>query len=709
MGPALASLAESLQQIHSPEEVVDFLMVRVVNALVTQLGLSFADASHLPLESNPLSLEPAQCRALADLETLDWTQIEPEFLGALFEETLALNPRKRKRLGAHYTPRIQVERLVIPTLIAPLRQDWEACINLAEVDEFLDRLSSIRVLDPACGTGNILCTSYLLLREFEREVLAYRASLVGAAPLERAAAVGVHQLIGIEIDPAAARVARVVLWMAHVQDVHRSRELAGRVKRPTIEVRDALVQIGSETRRSSWPYADFIVGNPPFMGNKVMRSRLGASYVQTLRALYPTVPDSVDFVMFWWHRAAELVRCGSVRRFGFITTNSITQSQNRQVIQAHLDAPDRPLRLLMAIADHPWIDAGAAVRIAMTVGGCTSAEAVVSEVVEGLASGQPVVIRHRRVPVIHADLRADVDVTQAVVLRSNQGLSFQGMNLVGKGFRLTGSEVQKLGFDVHNLPPIIKPYLSAREMMQVRHHRYVIDAYGLTAAQLQSSYPGCYRWLEANVKPQRDQNNRPSRRKNWWLFGETVPRLRTAWSGLERFLITPETSKHRVFDWCFAGTIPDHTLYAIVLPTDAHFGVLQSRIHRVWSLRTGGRLVDRPRYNNTRCFLRFPFPDGSETARHDVGESAGLLLAHRQALCGSEPGLTLTQLANQVGSSKSASNDIQHMRALEHRLNDAVARAYGWPVSLSETEILAELVALNLRHAAREQKGEVPV
>jgi hypothetical protein len=108
-------------------------------------------------------------------------------------------------------------------------------------------------------------------------------------------------------------------------------------------------------RPAEWPVADFIVGNPPFIGKLKMREALGDGYVVALRDTYVDVPDSADFVMYWWHKAASLVGQVSARQFGFITTNSLTMTYNRRVVEAHLQAK-KPVHLRYAIPDHPWVD-----------------------------------------------------------------------------------------------------------------------------------------------------------------------------------------------------------------------------------------------------------------------------------------------------------------------------------------------------------------
>ena len=178
-------------------------------------------------------------------------------------------------------------------------------------------------------------------------------------------------------------------------------------------------------RKAEWPEADFIVGNPPFIGNSRMRSALGEGYAETLRATYPEVPESVDYVMYWWDKAAELARQGAVKRFGFITTNSLTQAFARRVLQRHMDATP-PLSLVFAVPDHPWVDSenGAAVRIAMTVAMKGEHEGRLCTVIKETETGEGSidVLLRTETGRIHADLTTGADVASAKGLLSNQGI-----------------------------------------------------------------------------------------------------------------------------------------------------------------------------------------------------------------------------------------------------------------------------------------------
>jgi hypothetical protein len=330
------------------------------------------------------------------------------------------------------------------------------------------------VLDPACGTGNFLYVSYALLKGLEHEVLeALRVLDLGAQEGldilgER---VVPEQMLGIEIKPWATEIAQLVLWIGHLQWElqHRAHETLSEPLLPsqrTIECRDALIswervvprlgddgepltQWDGETtkihpstgklvpdedarmpivdyegvRRAEWPKVDFIVGNPPFIGNKHMRTRLGDGYVDALRGQYsPEVSNAVDYVTYWWHRAAKRVRDGDVRRFGLITTNTIRQTQNRKTVEKFLTGKP-PLAIAMAVPDHPWVDEGADVRVSMTCvdhANRVSAPRLSIVTSEG-RSHEDVQLQERLVGRIHADLTSGADVSSAVPLRPTTG------------------------------------------------------------------------------------------------------------------------------------------------------------------------------------------------------------------------------------------------------------------------------------------------
>jgi hypothetical protein len=451
--------------------------------------------------------------------------------------------------------------------------------------------------------------------------------------------------------------------------------------------------------------------------------------------------------MYWWEHAAELTRTGMLRRFGLITTNSLRQTFNRKVIERHLGEKP-PLSLVFAVPDHPWVDSadGAAVRIAMTAGAATDELGTFTSVDRespGAEGENTVVLASPRRGEIHADLTVGAKVGSAQRLIANAGLCFQGMNLVGRGFRLTPAEVQQLGYRLDALPDVIKPHRNARDMMQGGDDCYVIDLFGLSADEARERHPTLYQWLLDRVKPERDHNNRAGYRDKWWLFGEARGRLRSSWHGLPRVILTPETSKHRLFEFQSLPFCPDHKLYAICSADAFVLGVLSSGVHARWALRAGGRLGfgNDPTWTNTTCFLPFAFPGPSPEKRARIATLAEQIDAHRKRRQAQHPDLTLTGLYNvleklRTGDPLNAKDKTIHdhglvsvLRELHDELDRAVFEAYGWndlaaelvgkpgattPLpdkpaaqAAAEEELLSRLVKLNAERAAEEARGVV--
>ena len=740
-------------------------------------GGLLSDFTVLPVNGLQLGL-------LKEAAKQNWSRVEPAIFGTLLER--ALNPGERHKLGAHYTPRAYVERLVLPALVEPLRAEWESVRAAAftyaragdlkaardEVNAFHERLCRVLVLDPACGCGNFLYVALEHLKRLEGEVLDVAAQFGESFKLElEAHSVDPHQFLGIEINPRAAAIAELVLWIGYLQWHFRTRGQAMPAepvlkKFKNIECRDAVLaydgepepvrdeagnpvtvwdrhstkkdpvtgrDVPDETKRvalltyrnprpAEWPVADFIVGNPPFLGNKRMRESLGDGYTEALRGTYPAISETADFVVFWWYKAAELARAGRARRFGLITTNSLSQTLNRRVVQEQLDAVP-PLCIVFAIPDHPWVDGteGAAVRIAMTVGTRGGEVGDLSSVVseDPQDDGSALVTLSAKRGKIQADLTAGAEVSRAAKLKANEGICFQGMNLVGEGFRITPEAVKALGLDPQAPPLVIRRYQKGRELVQGGESGLVIDCFGLTEDQVRDRYPRVYQHLLTDVKPERDQNNRASRRKNWWLFGEPVGKLRSALAGLRRYIATLETSKFKPFVFIEGPVIPDHKLYAIASDDALVLGILSSRVHAAYALAAGGTLEDRPTWTNTTTFLPFPFPVCGEPAASLVRNIAERLDAHRKRVQAERPELTLTGLYNVLEKLRTgeALNEkerrihdaglVSVLRQLHDDLDAAVFAAYGWPVSLTDAEILDRLVALNAERAKEEASGVV--
>lgn len=765
---------------------------------------------------DPIPLDASQIQLLMDAAKADWRYVEPAIFGTLLER--ALDPRERHKLGAHYTPRAYVERLVMPTLIEPLREKWntvqvEVEILLqsdtknsedkarATLSDFHQHLCNIKILDPACGSANFLYVALEHLKRLEGEVLnAIRDLSGGQSTLEAEGfTVDPHQFLGIEINPRAAAIAEIVLWIGYLQwhyRIHGKLDLPEPILRDfkNIENRDALIDYDSKEelldengecvtiwdgisfkisaatgklipddsqripvysytnpRKAPWPEADYIVGNPPFIGASTMRRALGDGYVDAVRKTYKgAVPESADFVMYWWNIAAELVKSKqhTAQQFGFITTNSLKQTFNRRVIEPHLNDSKNPLSLIFAIPDHPWVDGndGAAVRISMSVGSSSIGLGKLLKLTreKETPEGTHIISLSSSFGKLLPDLTIGANISGASKLKAVSELSSRGIQLSGAGFIVTKDEAKNLGLgSVINTDNIIHEYRNGRDLAQTPRDVMVIDLFGLTSEQVRDSFPLVYQRILERVKPERDENKRASVRNNWWIFGEARSEWRRMSAGLRRYITTIETAKHRVFTFLDKSILPDNKLVNIALNSGDALGILSSRVHIAWSFRAGSRLGvgNDSVYVKTTCFEKFPFPNLNNEQKYTIGALAEKIDLHRKIQQAQHSKLTLTNTYNvleqlrkdeALNSKEQLINQqglVSILRELHDDLDREVFAAYGWqdladllvgkagattPLSdmsneqaQAEEELLSRLVALNHERAAEEKDGKI--
>ncbi|MFL6765841.1 MAG: class I SAM-dependent DNA methyltransferase [Sphingomicrobium sp.] len=722
-------------------------------------GSLFADTKTYELAK----AERGELLAAAEYE---WKNVEPAIFGTLLEQ--ALTASQRSQLGAHYTPRPYVERIVEATITDVLRPEWEALETsiegmppvpaLARLGDFHDQLASIRVLDPACGTGNFLYVAMEALLGLENKILQAIEDLGGTARSR----VGPGQFHGLEKNPRAAKIAELVLWIGWLR--WNIRNGAGEVQEPILGQR-ANINFGrpggydgvlaesapgvpdfENPRQPDWPEADFIVGNPPYIGGKDIRSELGGDYAEALWEASPAVPGSADLVMHWWNRAANILTTSEtrLRRFGFVTTNSITQVFSRRVVDGWVANDDeaRRLHLVMACPDHPWTKVtrdAAAVRVAMTVAAAGADEGTLLEVEHeaALDTDTPEIRLAITQGRINSNLSIGPDPTQAQPLVSNETIASPGVKLHGNGFIVTAAEAEALGLGRREgLEQHIRPYRNGRDLLQRSRNVMVIDFFGLTENEIRQRFPEVYQHLLLRVwdykafnKKERKwelagrkYNPRETYKKNWWIFGEPRAELRPALAGLGQYIATVETSKHRIFQFLDGAILPDNKLTVIASDDAFHLGVLSSRAHRSWYLANAGMIGvfnEKAVWVKAGCWDPFAFPDVLGARRTEIADLAKELDRTRYEALTEVGGLKMTDIYNWreriAAGEQLKGNDLDRATAARafiiHRLHEqidaAVADAYGWPTDLAPAEIVARLVALNAERAAEEKAGKV--
>jgi hypothetical protein len=699
---------------------------------------------------------------VAEASKLDWSQVEPAILGTLFER--GLDPEKRGQLGAHYTDREKILMVVEPVVMAPLRREFEAMqaqvrellagrtpapftldlrprVNRPKWERdaeavffaFLERLRGVRVLDPACGSGNFLYLTLKLLKDLEKEASQWASQELRITYPQPE--VGPGSVRGIEINPYAAELARVSIWVGHIQ-WHIDNGFGYKrdpILEPldTIECRDAILAYDAEGKPcpADWPEAEFIVGNPPFLGGKLMREGLGDQYVDGVFGAWKgVVARESDLVCYWHEKARQQIESNQTRRAGLLSTNSIRGGPNRRVLERITNSGE----IFMAWSDEPWILDGAAVRVSI-VGQDDGSES------DRFLNGRPV-------SSIYPNLTGglSVDVTVARRMPENAGVAFMA-DTKGGAFDIPGELARKMLTAPSNTngrpnSDVVVPWVNGLDITRRPRDMFIID-FGTTATVVQAAaYEMPFEYVDQHVRPVRILNKRGSYRDVWWRHVEPRPAMRRALATLPRFIGTVVVAKYRLFSWVFHPTLPDHRLIVIARDDDYAFGILHSRLHETWSLRLGtwiGKGND-PQYTPTSTFETFPFPwplntpDAALTPeqcahRDAIGAAAKALDEARQHWLNPPelvrveadvvPSLPPRVLPVDEGAAKELAKrtltNLYNQRPtwlanLHRDLDRAVFAAYGWPDDIEEEELLRRLLALNLERAGvapREQRG----
>lgn len=585
-------------------------------------------------ESPALDLTPGDVQTLIDVSGKQWDSVEPTVFGTLFERSF--DPEKESLIGAHYTGRDDIMLIVEPVVMAPLRREWaqvkadvesqlerrraaktpktKSAADKAIADAlqgFVARLASVRILDPACGSANFLYVALQQLLNLEKEVITFAARpdiALGLFPHVRPT-----QLHGLEINPYAAELAQVVIWIGYLQWMRDNGFVAPRdpILEPlqTIENRDAILDL-SDPRLptpAQWPDADFIIGNPPFLGSKVFRQNgLDDSYISAMYAAYE-LPKTSDLCCYIFEQARRLIERRPAIRAGLLATQGIRGGDNRKVLERIKKSGD----IYMAWSDREWILDGAAVHVSIV----------------GFDGGQD---RTRNldgslVRTINADLTSGTDAASARVLGENENIAYMG-DTKGGAFDLAWTDARNLLAQPNpnslSNAKVLRPWVNGSDVTRRNRGMYIVDFGCDSTIEEAAGYAAPFQKIEQTVKAERATNRREAYARRWWIHVEPRPAMRKA-LGERRFIATPNVTKHRLFSYLESETLPDHQLIAFARSDDYFFGALHSSIHELWARRMGTQLREAEsgfRYTPTTCFETFPLPwsPGREFTEHDT-------------------------------------------------------------------------------------------
>jgi type II restriction/modification system DNA methylase subunit YeeA len=653
-----------------------------------------------------LPLTRMEIATIDKVSRLDWSQVEPAIFGTLFER--GLDPDKRTQLGAHYTDRASIMRLIEPVLMTPLRRDLaatqariEALLTegkkvtartpagkspVAVFNAFLERLRAVRVLDPACGSGNFLYLALQALKDLEREAILW-ASVTMKTPLQFPE-VGPQAVLGIEKNTYAAELARVVIWIGEIQWMLSNGFAYARdpILKPlrTIEERDAVLDLSDpdNPREPDWPDATVIIGNPPFLGAKLLRSHLGGEYVRALFEVYRgRAAGMADFCAYWHEKARAMVESGRVQRVGLLATQGIRGGGSRQTLDRIKESGD----IFLAWSDEPWVLEGAAVHVSF-VGFDDGSEA--EKLLDGMA-----------VESINANLSTGVDLTQASRLSENAGVSFMA-DVKGGPFDISEEVACAMlaspNPDGRSNADVVRPWANGLDITRRPRRIWIID-FGVDMALEEAAlYEAPFEYARTHVKPQRDSSRTTT--SDWWRHERPGHSMREALAGLSRFIATPTLSKHRLFTWLPSGTLADHQLIVFARDDDYFLGVLHSSVHELWARGMGTQLREVEsgfRYTPRTTYETFPMPqDPPPEAEASVASAAQALDRLRNGWLNPE-GITGKELAKRTLTNLYNQRPTWLEQAHE-RLDRAVYAAYAWEYPLPDEEVLLRLLELNL-------------
>ena len=706
-----------------------------------------------------IELQESEAELLLEVAAIDWSNVRPEIFGTLLEHSL--DQRQRRAHGAHFTDPRDIMKIVGPTIAEPWAELIENADSQQGLCDLHARLTRTRVLDPACGSGNFLCVAYMQMKHLEsiilgkidspRQVATDRVSAgqfygIDIDPLSVELAKLTVMIAGILCDKETSREENSLSFesldanfiVGDALIVSESLELTASGKehwrRPMKENGQPVI--------TPWPDVDVIIGNPPFNGAKKLKPGFGDEYADALRAAYPQIPGMADYCVYWFRRAHDhLPTCDSQQpqqgRAGLVGTQNIRNNKSRE---GGLDYIAQSGTIISAVENQPWSgDANVHVSIANWVkhdpGAMNSPQKNGACSVEGLlipsqvklwskvASRPHVKVRRgpnpgstvyelacRKCDYISSALTDGVAVSQAVALVGNtqRQRCFQGVVPGYREFAVEEDQANRLLQLDPACRKLIKPWMTGRDLLtgQGTPSRLVID-FAKRSLDEAACFAAAFEHLKADVLPRvrsAAQDAPPSMKaartehlNRWWQFWNVRSEMRTALSGLSRFIACSRVSKRPIFMFVPVEIVPDGSLQVWALEDEYSFGVIQSSAHSEWFLANSSKLKSDYRYTRRSVWDTFPWPPSpSVEAIRRVSAAASAVNQERSiALQHAKGGLRgVYRLLERSGN--------HPLRSAHQELDAAVLEAYGFRKRYS---LLEQLLNLNLQLAQREKAG----
>ena len=630
-------------------------------------GELFAEPAVVHLEHSELEHLLLACR-------FDWRHVNPTVFGALMEGCLGHS--RRWELGAHYTNEEDILSIVRPVIVHPWVERIEAVEDPKAAVALVEELAGFKVLDPAMGCGNFLSIAFRELRALEALAHKKTVELHYAAGLNPPLLphYSINNMYGIEIDEFAVEIAKITLWMTQAIETRKYTESA---ENP-LPLQPLTHLICADSLKMDWPDVNAIIGNPPFHGDRNLRSVVGDEYIDWLKTRFGV--GVKDHCVYFFRKAHEEMDPGELA--GLVSTNTIRQTKTRDASLGWIVENDGTI--FSATSTMPW-----------------SGEAVVHVSITCWAKGpydgdkrlDGVVVDR-----IGPSLTAEAEDRAPNKLKANAKTAFIGYYTRGMGFVVTPEEAQSLLARTDaDYSKVVFPFLNGEDIVRTPTRgpsRWVIDFADLPLEEARK-WPAALSIVEERVRPGREGDSEQMRR--WWQFWNTRVGLRTKTKQMSRFAAAPRVGKRLVLSWCESDWDPSDACVVFAIDSDYLFGVLSSGFHDRWVRLHSSTLKGDLRYTPSSAFETFPFPPAaSSDARERVSAAARLIVELRERHC-SEQNIGLTKLYNLMDE-----GGVTDLKAAHAELDRAVAAAYGWDESIvsDDATILDALYELNAQIAA---------
>ena len=628
----------------------------------------------------PAGFDSAMRSALLSACMLDWSRISPAIFGSLFQSIM--DATARRNLGAHYTSEENILKLIKPLFLDALWVEFEKIQrNPAKLIEFHERLAQLRFLDPACGCGNFLVITYRELRKLELEILKKLHKTDQLLEIDTLTKLNVDQFYGIEIEEFPAQIAQVALWLTdHQMNLQTSEVFGAYFAR--IPLRHAPTIVHGNALRIDWhdvcPNADYIIGNPPFVGAKFMSAEQRAD----ANAVFGNIKNAglLDFVTAWHVKATRYMQQHPQTETALVSTNSTTQGEQVGALWGWMLA--QGVKINFAHRTFSWTNEArgkAAVHVVIIGFALHDINSKIIYEYEDI-KGEPHAVEAKRInPYL-------VDATEIFIENRRQPIStipeivFGSMANDGGFLILQDDEKENLIKSQPLAAKWIRPFLGAEEFINNKS-RWCLWLADINPSELRT-IPEVYERV-LSVKKHRLSSNRAATNKlanTPYLFGE-IRQPSSIYLMLPR--VSSELRKFIPIGYLPPEIIASDAALTISNATLFHFGILTSTQHNAWMRTVAGRLKSDYRYSANIVYNNFPWPTPTDAQRSAVETAAQGILDARARY----PDSSLADLYDPLTMPP-------ELVKAHAKLDKAVDAAYGYKGANSDAERVAFLFGL---------------